>query len=355
MPGPYYVDMAVGNDVNAGTSEGAGNAWQTIDKAMNEVAAGETVWVKASANYTETAGIDTAGSAGSPIIFEGYTTATGDGGRATIDGGSARASGIIEGGSITNAYYVFRNFRITDHTGDGVDSSGMFQITWINCRFDNNSTGIDVGSNTLFIDCEFDTNSVDGAEASSDSKYVGCLAHTNTDDGIQLGAGGGASHCVAYGNGSSATLEGQIAITGGRVLVDHCTFDGDNSATKLGISSQQPGPTIINCIFYDCHVGIYSSGANYVVSGYSDYNSFASCTTDVTNLTAGSNSITDAGDPFTNSAGRDYTLASTAEGESDAGRDYNDATSGADMGAHQLSQAGGGGLTSFIDGGFVKS
>jgi hypothetical protein len=34
----YYVDTAVGNDGNAGTSEGAGNAWATIDKAMNTVA-----------------------------------------------------------------------------------------------------------------------------------------------------------------------------------------------------------------------------------------------------------------------------------------------------------------------------
>ena len=43
--------------------------------------------------------------------------------------------------------------------------------------------------------------------------------------------------------------------------------------------------------------------------------------------------------------GRDYTLASTAEGESDTGRDYDDAVSGADMGAHQLSQAGGGSVS----------
>ena len=38
----YYVDGVVGDDTNAGTSEGSGSAWATIDKAMNTVAAGDT-------------------------------------------------------------------------------------------------------------------------------------------------------------------------------------------------------------------------------------------------------------------------------------------------------------------------
>lgn len=71
--------MAVGDDANVGTSEGSGNAWKTIDKAMNTVAAGDKVWVKASANYTELVTIDTVGSIAAPIVFEGYTSTTGDG------------------------------------------------------------------------------------------------------------------------------------------------------------------------------------------------------------------------------------------------------------------------------------
>ncbi len=74
----YYVDGAVGDDGNLGTSEGAGNAWATLTKAMNTVAAGDKVWVKASATYTETMTMVTVGAQGTPIVFEGYTTATGD-------------------------------------------------------------------------------------------------------------------------------------------------------------------------------------------------------------------------------------------------------------------------------------
>ena len=55
MATTWYVDGAVGNDSNAGTSPGAGNAWATIGKATSTAAAGDTVNVKASATYTLTA------------------------------------------------------------------------------------------------------------------------------------------------------------------------------------------------------------------------------------------------------------------------------------------------------------
>jgi hypothetical protein len=352
MAGPYYVDGAVGNDGNAGTSEGAGNAWATIDKAMNTIAAGEKCWVKASATYTETAHVDTAGGIATWITFEGYTATPGDGGQATIDGESTRATGLDEGGVLSSIYYIFKNFRFTGHTGDGVDVNSMFYIMFVNCRFDNNSTGCDPGNNIGFIDCQFDTNSVDGCEESTDAKYVGCLAYNNTDIGIELGAGGAATYCVFYGNGSSATVEGGLRI-GSWGQVSHCTFDGDNSATKLGIYSTAWNWVVFNNIFYDCHIGFRGTNSGY--EGYNDFNSYIDCTTDVSNVTAGSNSLTgQSGDPFTDSAGRDYTLASTSEGESDVGRDYNDATSGADMGAQQLSQAGGGGTVSHVGGNLAK-
>ena len=81
----YYVDGAVGNDGNAGTSEGAGNAWATIDHAMNTVAAGDKVFVKATGTYSETPVMDTVGASNNPITFEGYTTTPGDNGKVTVD------------------------------------------------------------------------------------------------------------------------------------------------------------------------------------------------------------------------------------------------------------------------------
>lgn len=49
MMATYYVDSSVGNNSNAGTSPGSGNAWATIDKAATTIAAGDTVYIEAIA------------------------------------------------------------------------------------------------------------------------------------------------------------------------------------------------------------------------------------------------------------------------------------------------------------------
>ena len=63
----YYVRKS-GNDGNGG--ESAGDAWLTIDKAANEVAAGDTVYI-GSGVYRELVTMDTAGTSGNQISFIG--------------------------------------------------------------------------------------------------------------------------------------------------------------------------------------------------------------------------------------------------------------------------------------------
>jgi hypothetical protein len=66
----YYVRPASdgGSDAAAGTA--VGTAWATIDKAANTVAAGDTVWIK-PAVYRELVTMDTSGSSGSSITYNG--------------------------------------------------------------------------------------------------------------------------------------------------------------------------------------------------------------------------------------------------------------------------------------------
>ena len=45
----YYVDSLLGNDSNAGTAPGSGNAWATIAKAVATAVAGDVCNIKASA------------------------------------------------------------------------------------------------------------------------------------------------------------------------------------------------------------------------------------------------------------------------------------------------------------------
>ena len=92
----YYVDSAATGAAD-GSSEA--DAWTTIDTAMNNVVAGDKVWVKASATYSETPNIDTAGTSTLAIVFEGYTTTTGDRGKVTVSGGTNNLTCAL-GGSI---------------------------------------------------------------------------------------------------------------------------------------------------------------------------------------------------------------------------------------------------------------
>ena len=112
----YYVDNVDGDDANAGTSEGSGNAWASIGKAMQTVAAGDHVGIKVTGtDYTVEDGstdsigaIITAGTAASPIIFEAYTTTLGDrptgSGRATLDASTNSLVNCIET-SLSSALY----------------------------------------------------------------------------------------------------------------------------------------------------------------------------------------------------------------------------------------------------------
>src|SRR5258708_32227144 len=107
MATTYYVDAAAGNDANAGTSPGAGNAWATLSKAATIVVAGDSVNAKGSASYNEILTLTTSGTAGSPIVWSGYTTTVGDGGRAIIDGQNTRATCLSVAATLLNGFNNF--------------------------------------------------------------------------------------------------------------------------------------------------------------------------------------------------------------------------------------------------------
>ena len=99
----YYIDTAVGNDGNAGTSEGSGNAWATIQKGADSGTSGDNFYVKASGTYNEKVDFDTVGATGvvgARRNFIGYTTTPGDNGLVTISGGGSRTSCFDLNGSV---------------------------------------------------------------------------------------------------------------------------------------------------------------------------------------------------------------------------------------------------------------
>ena len=176
----YYVDGVDGNDLNAGTSEGSGNAWATIDKAMNTVAAGDHVYIKGNGDYTETATIDTVGTQTASIIFEGYTSTPGDGGMATID-----ATGLSNGVTYSVSpylYYVFRNITVKNANSYGWSLSACRLMAFENCQANNNAGwGFNLSGYAVFMEWEAKDNTANGGFRCIDhGRLIGCKIMRNS-------------------------------------------------------------------------------------------------------------------------------------------------------------------------------
>lgn len=345
MATTYYVDGDVGNDSNAGTSEGSGNAWATIDKAMNEVVDDQDhVYVKASVTYYETFTIDTAGSVTDSIVFEGYTTTPGDGGKVTIDGEATRASGLtssLAGG--TDTHYVFKNFIFYDHTGTGVDLD-CDAINFRYCEFnENGGDGVDVPNGCTFWKCTAEGNGVHGFRVTAGNHFHFCQSTDNVNTGFYSSYGNLFYRCISDLNGNIGFWASHHAAYGSTSIIN-CTVDGDNKATNVGIGFARGPGTAINNIVYDCQTAFMinqEEAENIVHSNNLVYD----CSTDYTTYYANSvdtvlddNDVTS--DPsFTDDANGDYTLTSDSPARG-AGVDitgFTDTT--ADIGAIQSEAA----------------
>ncbi len=340
----YYVDGPSGNDADDGLSEL--DAWATIDKAMNTVVAGDTVYAKADSNYTETATIDTVGTVSATITFEGYTSTPGDGGRATINAESTRAYCLDDALAGVAAFYVFKNFIFKGATTSNVELS-VQDVIFKSCDFRSASgDGCACGSRTVFENCLFDSNGAAGVDGDGAVYVIGCRFSNNTTEGIETSAATFIFDCTFLGNGADA-----IECLGGNgtfVVVLRCTIDGTGKVTNTGIdlgSSFWSRALIANNIIYDCTEGIdgasqgtfFNSRNNLLNNNTTDYPSsrFQTFEGEVT-----------AAPQFEDEAGGDYSLGSSSPAL-DVGYDsylLNGSTQRADIGAIESTAAGGGGL-----------
>ena len=303
----YYVDTAVGDDANAGTSEGAGNAWATIDKAMNTVAAGDKVWVKASGNYNETATIDTVGQIASQIEFEGYTSTPGDNGKVTIDGQSTRTNCMVYGSS-SAVYYIIKNFIFTGATGDGFETVNGDAIVFFNCEFHTNGgVGCEVDNDCFFISCEFYSNTSSGLVAGQAIHLAGCVIYSNGSTAVSTSQQIYMYKCLIY-----STASGFNGVSTGilRQIIG-CTLDGENSTATALLGTSPGSSLILDNIIYDWGNGVLANSGGRDAErfyGFNLMNSNSSNDYFYTGETIGIQDVTSA-PAFTDEANDDYTLA----------------------------------------------
>jgi len=308
VAGPYYVDGAVGNDGNDGLDEGAGHAWATIDKAMNTVAAGETVYVKASATYNENPSIDTAGTLIAPVTFEGYTSTPGDGGRAAITGEIQNTVGA-------RLYYIFKNFDVSNEGGAGAGrcvTLTQSNTTWKNCVFHDNTalSLVSVTVSCFFENCEFNDGVGDGCICIT-AVFVGCKFYRNSLSGIDGSSFVACIYCEFFSNGSAA-IDGASTNDVPLIVVD-CTIDGDNDTTTgiLKNTANHGGVVVVNNIVYDCVTGMTWGGhADYPGFGISRNNLVNSNTDDYSDGAYTSEGEVTGAPQFADEDNNDYALAS---------------------------------------------
>ncbi len=155
--------------------------------------------------YSPTAAI-THANAG--IQFQGFTSAYGDGGRATIDGGTSGATYTLLTVSGSDCTFVDLLMCNNGATGSG---TSILQVTgsrgWVRrCVFKNSrGSGLYLQASDCAVDeSESFSNLQYGFISNNSCNYDRCIAHDNTSDGFyNIGSNSMQSymHCIADTNG----------------------------------------------------------------------------------------------------------------------------------------------------------
>lgn len=308
-------EITVGCDRNTGAGEGPGasGAWRTIDHAMNQVSAGDTIHVRGGREYRETATVDTAGTLLAPIVVQGYWSVPGDAGDGewpvTIAGEGTRANGVTTSfGPNTWAYWRFAHLRVIGGTGTGFDLVNLAGCQYLNCRAEGNgANGFSLGPATMAIGCEAAGNGGNGfwhggTVGSQVPILLNATAHHNAGD--QFGGSGMILiDCRAYG---VAAGKDAVDLTSFGLLVN-ATLDGEGEAATKGVRTTNGALlVVVNTVVHEFETGLY--GLLNSVLRYSRNNLFSGCATPRTNWPTAGGDVTGA--PFfADEANDDYRLA----------------------------------------------
>jgi hypothetical protein len=320
----YYVDGAVGNDSNGGTSQGAGNAWATLAKAAATLANGDICYVKATGVYPISAPVSFNAGSGSVLYYSatrviGYATTPGDNGRATVQRSSGSSFTMLD---VIGNGWTLENFIVDGASGTAIRgvSLGGYSNALINSKVLNcTNSGVAVaGNHTAMIRCEVTACSGGSAavraEGAIGTEIFGCYIHGNTVTGIYTNTGAPhvVSHCVLAAN-TGASSDG-IEVTTYPVSIRNCVCYG-NGRDGLRVSTFWIIGQITNNIFgsnsgYGLNAAAMSPGR---VDPRCDYNVYwNNGGGEWNNVLGGPHDVGLSGNPFTNAAGGDFTLNNIA-------------------------------------------
>ena len=192
-------DFAAG-DLATGDITSSTGPELTIQAALAELSAGDTVWVRGGTDYNEQTSVATVGTLGSPVVVEGYTTTLGDEGVAVNDGTTGTLAEGFNPASGSN-FYVLKNLHFKDFTGTGCgDLLGDHLYFYRVEASGNGSGGIEVDDASEIVNCHSHDNTGDGIAIGSFGTCYKCISQNNTGDGIEATAGMAVIDCLIYEN-----------------------------------------------------------------------------------------------------------------------------------------------------------
>lgn len=321
----YYVTKAAG-----GSGVGSSGDPFTLAEAASTVVAGDKVWIKADSVYDVEDGttnsilsIQTGGTIGNEIVWEGYKTIIEDGGIVQLDADPAgdQYTYCIFGAAGKN-YNVIKNFECYGAASAGVDSGGAdyWAIKMVSSH-NNGSHGFNMDDY-----CRFEK----------------CIAYNNSSMGIHADRVTHAIACVVYGNGGIG-LASQGAIFINNLLYENTTDELnaiglyysqcaigntiDGNGTNVGFNySTSSRQFIFNNIFFDCTTPIINTSTDvgeYALLGCNVYKNNDNDNSGTLLISAG-NGIGNRGDVseptnlFTDEANDDYTLVNNSDAKNRA-------------------------------------
>lgn len=256
----------------AGPSGTSGFPFGFVQSTMTDSSSNPTrVNIKGGTTYNITAQI-THNQSG-PIYFEGYTTTVGDGGRATIDGGTSGVEYsllIVSSSDNSISGLIFQNNGSSSSGNPALFITGNENHVY-RCVVNNvRSHGIAVsGADCMIEACEvYSANKSNGGgqgafyNSSNPSTFIRCIAHDNTGSnasGFVALVSGQYLYCISDSNGQRGF---QINSTAGCLLIGCDAYNNTTDGVDL-LGGSAAFILIENCNFVkNGGWGINSSGSS---------------------------------------------------------------------------------------------
>lgn len=312
------VDRSTGLSAGTGVTLTIGGALGTVGQAATNMSvSGMNCYIKADGTYTLGAGVTfTNGTTSTKMSVIGYTTTRTDSGRATLQATAAITM-------VTNASggYAFRNLILDGNSATGTNAflrttAGGCEIH--NCKIQNwSGYGMTLIGNESVVACEVTgcATTAGITSAAAGLLIAGCYIHDNTVPGILCSGVFIVVDSIISGN-SGASSDGLQVSTNVSGVIEGCVFfnNGRDGIRIAGGLHSRPIIMQNNILSTNSGYGINQvGGSSTLVLTPIRNNAYYNNTTAARfGFAAEDGAVTLTGDPFTNAAGADFSLNSTA-------------------------------------------